>query len=95
MIELGGNIKLEGFHDLEPAMLIVIKKIVGNYAKKINEQAYAFQELSLLLEKKQEQCLITAQLRAEQKQLRAEGVNTNLFFALDGALSKVLKDAKG
>ena len=47
MIELGGNIKLVGFKELEPAQLIVIKKIVGNFAKKLNDHKGTFEELTL------------------------------------------------
>jgi len=37
MIELGGNINLEGFDDIEPMQMIVAKKIIGNYAKKVSD----------------------------------------------------------
>ena len=36
-LKLGGNIVLVGF-SLEPAEMIVVKKIIGNYAKKIGEK---------------------------------------------------------
>ena len=38
MIELGGNIVLNGFRDLEPPELVVVKKIVGTYARKFADQ---------------------------------------------------------
>ena len=38
MIELGGNIKLESFDEIQPAQLIVIKKVVGNFAKQYSEK---------------------------------------------------------
>jgi len=52
MIELGGNIKLKGFSEIDNASLIVIKKIVGNYAKKLAETTDDFQNLILSLESK-------------------------------------------
>lgn len=94
MIELGGNIKLDGFHEIEPAMLVVIKKIVGNYAKKINEQAFEFGELSLLLDNSNKKFKIKASLLSNTKNLSSESMENNLFFALDNALCKILNDAK-
>ena len=38
MMKLGGNIVLDGCDNLEPATLIVLKKMVGNYARKISEK---------------------------------------------------------
>ena len=34
-IELGGNINLVGFKDIEPQKLVVIKKLVGNFVKRL------------------------------------------------------------
>ena len=36
MIELGGNITLVGFKEMGFGELIVVKKIVGNYARKLS-----------------------------------------------------------
>ena len=38
MIELGGNINLDNFEEIEKGQLIVVKKVVGNYTKKISEK---------------------------------------------------------
>ena len=37
-ISLGGNIELNGFQDIENAKLVVLKKIIGNYVKQIQEK---------------------------------------------------------
>ena len=52
-MELGGNISLEGFDELEPGTLIVVKKMVGNYAKNIAEKT-EFEKLELTLKKEEE-----------------------------------------
>ena len=88
MIELGANIKLIGFEDLQPAQLIVVKKMVGNYAKKINDTKGAFSELAL--EKEQENQLKVKCIMNE-KTYQASDTNKNLFFALDKALSTLIK----
>jgi len=47
-IELGGNISLIGFRDVEPGKLIVVKKIVGNFVKKIQDQNKDFEKIQYL-----------------------------------------------
>mgnify|MGYP001563339127 CR=1 FL=1 len=90
MIELGGNIKLDGFQNVDHASLIIIKKIVGNYAKKMQEQTPSFQELTLSLkDSSTTQINVQAQLKAE-KTCSTEVSEANLFFAIDKALAEVL-----
>ena len=48
-MKLGGNIELEGFDNLEPAQLVVIKKIVGSSAKKTAEEIAKFDNLLITL----------------------------------------------
>ena len=93
MIELGGNIKLIGFSDLDPASLIVIKKITGNYARKISEKVNSdLDELSLEL-KNEAQKNINSSLKIKDKTFNAEVKDINLFYALDRVLAKLLNDA--
>ena len=47
-VELGGNIQLNGFSRLDGASMIILKKIVGNYAKKIAEKNICEKIISLL-----------------------------------------------
>ena len=49
MIELGGNIKLDGFEDLPREKLIVFKKIIGSFTKEITEQDTQFREIIVSL----------------------------------------------
>ena len=89
MIELGGNITLINFDEIEPALLIVIKKIVGNYTKKISESIENFKSIEVTLENKSENKI---KVKVESDTINeAEAQDKNLFFALDKALSAVLK----
>ncbi|MDD5253884.1 MAG: hypothetical protein PHG05_02150 [Candidatus Nanoarchaeia archaeon] len=89
MIELGGNIKLAGFKELEPAKLIVVKKMVGTYAKKIAETS-PFQELSLTLKGVHNSNFeIKANVIIEGQNHHAETTDYNLFFAMDKVLSQI------
>ena len=93
MIELGGNIKLIGFNDLDPASLIVVKKITGNYARKISEKVNSgLDELSLEL-KDESGKNINSSVKFKEKTFNAEVNDTNLFYALDKVLAKLLNDA--
>ena len=98
MIELGGNIKLSGFNELEPAMLVVVKKMVGNYARKMTDHATNFKELNLNLKQvhkteKNSKYEIHALLDAD-KRYTSEVIDFNLFFAIDKVLSKIMNEIK-
>ena len=89
MIELGGNINLENFEEIDGGQLIVIKKVVGNYTKKISETFKDFKKITVSLVP-ESKFKIKANLETgETKETEAE--STNLFFALDNALGKLLK----
>lgn len=87
MIELGGNIKLEGFDNLEPAKLIVIKKLAGSHTKRSAEMCKEFKEILITL-KSQDPFEIEIKLSAD-KELTSIGNDKNLFYALDKAFSSL------
>ena len=89
MIELGGNIKLEGFDNIEPAKLIVIKKIVGFNTKKISEADKDFKEILVNL-KSQEPYEIEVKITTDKETTESEK-DANLFYCLDKVFAKILK----
>ncbi len=91
MIELGGNIKLKGFTELDPATLIVVKKIVGNYTKKLTQEHPDFIELLLDLNKIGKFYSLNVNLSRRSGSLVADAKEENLFFALSSALNKIHK----
>ncbi len=94
MLELGGHIKLNGFHNVDPPSMIVIKKIVGNYVKRFQEEAPSFQELLLdLADPSKENIRIYAQLTGA-KTCEAEVSDVNLFFAIDKVLFQIMNEVK-
>ena len=42
-LQLGGNIELSGFREIDPASMVIIKKIVGNYARKFSDHFDGFE----------------------------------------------------
>jgi len=95
MIELGGNIKLDNFDYVDLPTLIIVKKLVGNYAKKIHDNIAPFDELKLkLIENNVEgkRVELGASLTSNEKVCEAFASDVNLFFAIDKALSKIMAD---
>lgn len=93
-LELGGNIVLSGFQSLDRDAMIVLKKVVGNYARKFSEKSKGFEQLSLKMK------LIHAQEHSEKyelkgtvvdssKQYTSEITDKNLFFAVDKVFKKI------
>lgn len=85
MMELGGNIKLDGFEDTEPALLVVIKKMVGNYVKQISEKNKDFKEILIKKDKNKVSVNCTT-----DKEIKAEAKEKNLFYSLSKVLEEVL-----
>ena len=93
IMQLGGNISLAGFKELEPAKMIVVKKITGNYVRRMQEVNKKFESLHLHLKpvhaSKYE---LQAKVIADGQPYNAEVTDFNLFFALDKALGKILEE---
>jgi ribosome-associated translation inhibitor RaiA len=93
-LALGGNIELTGFSELEPAVMVVVKKIVGNYTKRLGTLVDNFERLHITIKtvhhkEKSEKYEFHARVDATGKQYAAEETDFNLFFALDKVLKKL------
>ena len=91
---LGGNIQLTGFSDLDGGKMIVLKKIVGNYAKKLCERCTKFEGLSITMKPVHETDSgkiyeLHAKLMNDGNPIIGEISDKNLFVAIDKALKKV------
>lgn len=94
-MELGGNITLTGFSERSFAELIVIKKVVGQYARKFNDTVEGFSHLSVVLKTVgTSKVELHANLEVDGTHYASEVVHNNLFVALDGVLKKVLAQAE-
>ena len=96
-LELGGSIALTGFKDIDGASMVIIKKIVGNYARKISDNTTGFEKLKLNLKtvhrtEKSEKYEIHAQVIEQGNSHNAEIVDRNLYFAIDNVLKKILNE---
>src|SRR3989344_2064329 len=91
LMQLGGNISLAGFKDLDPAKMVVVKKITGNYVRKMQEKTNKFESLSLHLKPvHSSKYELQAKAIVNGQPYNAEITDFNLFFVLDKALAKIL-----
>ena len=100
ILQLGGNIELSGFHDMDRGVMIILKKMVGNYARKMSDRIKNFEKLSLHLKKVHEKEkgeiyeIHARMLNDGGKLLTSIQTDRNLFVAADIALKNVLKQVK-
>ena len=66
MIRLGDSIELEGFEDIDKKNMVVLKKILGNHVKNLQENPN-FRKIKLNLNSKGDSFEITADLEFEGK----------------------------
>jgi hypothetical protein len=91
---LGGNIELSGFREVDGSSMIVIKKIVGNYVKRISEQKPDFEKLHLVAKEihkteNSEKYELHAKAIIAGKTFTSEITEFNLFVAVDQVLKKL------
>jgi len=93
-MKLGGNIQLAGFRDIDGASMVVLKKIIGNYVRKLSGMSKKFESLHVTMKpihetEKSEKYEIHAKLLDNGKPIVSEAVERNLFMAVDSALKKI------
>ena len=97
IMQLGNNIQLSGFRDIDSASLVVLKKIVGNYARRMSEISDKFEKLHITLKtvhetEKSEKYEIHAKLLNDGKPYVSDVTERNLFVAVDSALKKIVNE---
>ena len=94
-LALGGNIELIGFKQVSLSDVVVVKKMVGHYTRKIQEASVNFEKITVILKEihkiddnsKNE---VHVKVSDNGKTFSSEVVDKNLFVALDSSLKKVL-----
>ena len=92
--DLGGNIQLSGFREISPGEMVVVKKIVGSYARKFSDAIDGYEGLNVHLKQvhkteSSEKYEIHAKLVYKGKTKTSESEERNLFMALDAVLKKL------
>ena len=92
MMELGGNIFLDGFNEINGGEMVILKKLVGNYVKEVTEKKGNFEKLNLNLNKtllgEKNVFHLQAELHAGEK-YNAEARDGNMFFVIDKAFKEI------
>ncbi|HIH42652.1 TPA: hypothetical protein HA246_03340 [Candidatus Woesearchaeota archaeon] len=93
-LELGGSIVLSGFRAIDGASMVILKKVIGNYVKKMSERAEKFEQLALTVKSVHEnenskKFELNAKLVDNGKVFNSEFVDKNIFVAVDSALKKL------
>ena len=92
-VELGGKIQLTGFSSIEHGQLIVVKKIVGHYAKKFSDMNEGFNGLKVTMKKihgeDSDKFELNALLDIPGGPYNAKVEDRNLFFGIDKVMKKI------
>lgn len=89
-MELGGNIELKGFLEVDSADLIIIKKIVGNYTKDLADAHDDFESITVALTAQSAPFTVVSAAVMGGSPVSSEQTDNNLYFALDASLKQVL-----
>jgi hypothetical protein len=99
-VELGGNITLTGFKEVSPAEMVVVKKMVGSYARQLATDITDFQSLKVTLKEvhkaatnANEKHEIHVSIRYHGHHFEVKETDRNLFVVLDSALHKATEHA--
>ncbi|MBI4141012.1 hypothetical protein HY485_04210 [Candidatus Woesearchaeota archaeon] len=90
ILQLGGNIELCGVSAIDPATLIVLKKLVGNYARQFSNKM-PVEKLSITITKHDTGVSLVGILVTNNTSYTAEIQDKNLFLGLDAALKEIEK----
>lgn len=94
ILQLGGNIELSGFREIDGGSMIIVKKVVGSYVRKFNERLDNLQSFSLNMKKvheNEENAIfeLHGNVTDNGKTHSAEITDRNLFVAVDGIMRKL------
>ncbi len=91
---LGEHIELSGFREVDRESMIILKKMIGNFARKMLDRLEGFEKLKLTLKKTHEtegsvKFEIKGSLIINGKTETVEAIDRNLFYAVDTVLKKL------
>jgi len=82
-LKLGGNIELVNAGVLDRGALVIVKKLVGNYARRFSEKGMSRLEVSF------GDAGVTVTAECQGREVSASAIHTNVFFSVDNALRDV------
>lgn len=88
-IKLGDKIKLNGFSGIDNASMVILKKIIGNYTRKIIDNVKDFEELSVDLSEKNKKFDINVTEKVSGKENNYKSSESNIYVAIDKAFKQI------
>ncbi len=85
---LGGNIELTGFRELDGGSMIVLKKIIGNYARRFSD-TYGSEKIELSMSKTSDMFSLTGSVFCKGQKITAVHSDKNIFFLVDAVLKRI------
>ncbi len=85
---LGGNIELTGFRELDGGSMIVLKKIIGNYARRFSD-SYGSEKMELSIAKNADTFSLTGSVLCKGQKITAVHADKNVFFLVDAVLKRI------
>lgn len=85
---LGGNIELTGFRDLDGGSMIVLKKIIGNYARKFSD-TFGSEKMSLRIANGAGVYALTGTVLCKGQNITVDHSDKNVFFLVDAVLKRI------
>jgi ribosome-associated translation inhibitor RaiA len=82
-VRLGGNIELFGVDKFDGATMIVLKKIIGTYARKFSEKGV--DRLAVSFSEKE----VKVEASSQGNALTSSALHSNVFFGVDSALKEI------
>lgn len=100
ILNLGGHIELSGFSGLDGGSMVILKKIVGNYARKFSAGSSGFEKLSLKMGSadgvgSQGRFTVEGTVINNGKAYSSSLADCNLFIVLDRVLKSIESDMQG
>lgn len=88
--QLGGNIELVGFGEIDGGSMIILKKIIGSYARRFSDRLNGIDKLTVRMKKVgSSQFEVSSLLVKEGQQYPSELTEYNLFVCIDQTLKKI------
>lgn len=88
--QLGGNIELIGFRELDGGSMIILKKVIGSYARKFSDRLGGIEKLSIRMKTVgNSQFELTCSLIKEGQQFNSDLTEHNLFVGMDKLMKKI------
>ena len=93
-MELGGNIELVGFNEIDISELIVLKKIIGNFARKFSDHlgedyVRLIIDLKQIHGKNSSKFQIQSKLMTHSKPFTSEVTENNIFVCIADSMKKL------